>query len=76
MELALLYLLSAFSTLVHLHYGVCVVRQMCNHLGISAFTIAAQSSSSSSSRLIEASEKGNPEHELPLLEDSQSAEAE
>ena len=39
-ELSLLYGLSALATAVHLHYGACVVRQMCDHLRIEAFRIA------------------------------------
>ena len=39
-ELSLLYSLSAVATLVHLHYGACVVRQMCEHLRIEAFRIS------------------------------------
>ena len=38
-ELSLLYGLSALATAVHLHYGACVVRQMCDHLRIEAFRI-------------------------------------
>ena len=38
-ELSLLYGLSAAATAVHLHYGACVVRQMCEHLRIEAFRI-------------------------------------
>ncbi|XP_014674567.1 PREDICTED: ethanolaminephosphotransferase 1-like [Priapulus caudatus] len=38
-ETYMLYALTAAVTLCHLHYGVFVVRQMAQHLGISVFTI-------------------------------------
>ncbi|CAK1543549.1 unnamed protein product [Leptosia nina] len=38
-ELAMLYLLTAFAIAVHLHYGVCVVRQMCDHFKIKCFKV-------------------------------------
>lgn len=38
-ELALLYGLWVFSTLAHIHYGTCVVRQMCSHFHINCFSI-------------------------------------
>lgn len=38
-ELGMLYGLSLVATLVHVHYGVCVVRQMCDHLNIDCFRI-------------------------------------
>lgn len=38
-ELFLLYGLSLLATAVHLHYGACVVRQMCDHFRIEAFRI-------------------------------------
>lgn len=41
-ELLLLRLLTTFVILVHVHYGVCVVRQMCDHFNIGCFTIKRQ----------------------------------
>ena len=38
-ELALLYALTALTTMVHLHYVTCVVRQMCEYLKIDCFRI-------------------------------------
>ena len=38
-EIVVLYLLSLLFTIFHLHYGVCVVIQMCEHLKIEAFRI-------------------------------------
>lgn len=38
-EVVVLYLLSLLFTIFHLHYGVCVVIQMCEHLKIEAFRI-------------------------------------
>eukprot|EP00088_Acartia_fossae_P044104 TRINITY_DN4674_c0_g3_i1.p1 TRINITY_DN4674_c0_g3~~TRINITY_DN4674_c0_g3_i1.p1 ORF type:complete len:441 (-),score=61.47 TRINITY_DN4674_c0_g3_i1:253-1575(-) len=38
-ELFLLYSFTAFVTLWHLHYGVCVVREMSAHFGIKAFSL-------------------------------------
>ena len=38
-ELAVLYILAIIVTAMHLHYGVCVVIQMCDHLKIEAFRI-------------------------------------
>ena len=38
-ELAILYILTALLTASHLHYAVCVLIQMCQHLNISLFTI-------------------------------------
>ena len=40
-EMTVLYLLSLLFTLFHLHYGICVVIQMCDHLKIEAFRIKA-----------------------------------
>lgn len=39
LEAAVLYTLLPFSILAHVHYGVCVVRQMCQHFGVSCFTV-------------------------------------
>ncbi|XP_023343041.1 ethanolaminephosphotransferase 1 isoform X2 [Eurytemora carolleeae] len=41
-ELALLYSLTVVVTLIHLHYGVCVVREMCGHFRIHAFSITSK----------------------------------
>ncbi|XP_006819349.1 ethanolaminephosphotransferase 1-like [Saccoglossus kowalevskii] len=38
-ELYLTWALAIFLTIAHLHYGVCVVRQMCDHFNINCFTI-------------------------------------
>jgi ethanolaminephosphotransferase len=38
-ELSILYLLAIVFTVMHLHYGICVVIQMCRHLKIEAFRI-------------------------------------
>ncbi len=38
-ELALLYILFVLFTVMHLHYGVCVILQMCDHLKIEPFRI-------------------------------------
>ena len=38
-ELAIVYLLTLVLTLAHLHYAICVVIQMCQHLKISCFKI-------------------------------------
>ncbi|KAJ0171550.1 hypothetical protein K1T71_013100 [Dendrolimus kikuchii] len=39
LERSVLYTLSACAFLAHIHYGVCVVRQICNYLNISCFTV-------------------------------------
>jgi len=39
LELPLLYTLTIFTVLAHIHYGVCLVRQMCRHLHVSCFKI-------------------------------------
>jgi len=39
LELPVLYSLTIFTVLAHIHYGVCVVRQMCRHLHVSCFKI-------------------------------------
>jgi ethanolaminephosphotransferase len=38
-EHQLLTLLTAFVTLAHVHYGICVVRQMCQHFKINCFSL-------------------------------------
>jgi len=43
-ELAVLYSLTVFVLLAHLHYGACVVTQMCDHFGIRPFHIKPQGS--------------------------------
>uniref|UniRef100_A0A171A9W3 Ethanolaminephosphotransferase 1 n=1 Tax=Triatoma infestans TaxID=30076 RepID=A0A171A9W3_TRIIF len=40
LESLLLYLLWAFVTYAHIHYGTCVVRQLCGHFRIECFRIA------------------------------------
>ena len=39
-ELLLLRANGLLYTLLHLHYGVCVVRQMCDHFNINCFSLA------------------------------------
>ncbi|XP_046679620.1 ethanolaminephosphotransferase 1-like [Homalodisca vitripennis] len=39
LEISLLYALWALSTIAHIHYGTCVVRQMCRHFRICCFQI-------------------------------------
>ncbi|GLH04135.1 LOW QUALITY PROTEIN: Uncharacterized protein GBIM_09913 [Gryllus bimaculatus] len=39
LELALLYILTTLATIAHIHYGTCVVRQMCKHFRIDCFRI-------------------------------------
>jgi ethanolaminephosphotransferase len=39
-ELAILRLSAAIYTLAHLHYGICVVRQLCDHFNIMAFSLS------------------------------------
>ncbi|XP_023721455.1 ethanolaminephosphotransferase 1 isoform X2 [Cryptotermes secundus] len=36
-ELSMLYALAVITTVAHVHYGTCVVRQMCRHFRISCF---------------------------------------
>ncbi|XP_037090756.1 ethanolaminephosphotransferase 1-like [Pollicipes pollicipes] len=38
-EMAALWSLAVFVTIAHIHYGVCVVRQMCHHFNIPALTV-------------------------------------
>lgn len=40
-ESLLLYLLWAFATYTHIHYGTCVVRQLCGHFRIECFRIVS-----------------------------------
>ncbi|XP_013161492.1 PREDICTED: ethanolaminephosphotransferase 1-like [Papilio xuthus] len=42
-EVTLLYSLTALTVAAHLHYGACVVRQMCDHFRISCFHIKQRS---------------------------------
>jgi len=39
LEMTLLVAMTTAATLAHLHYGVCVVRQMCSHFNIRCFSI-------------------------------------
>ncbi|CAF3881954.1 unnamed protein product [Rotaria magnacalcarata] len=48
MEFSLLFLYNIFVILAHLHYAICVVRQICDHLKIFAFKIKDSSTQSSS----------------------------
>lgn len=38
-ELVLTYVLLVFVTIAHIHYGTCIVRQMCRHFNINCFSI-------------------------------------
>lgn len=38
-EVELLCLLTVVAIFAHVHYGVCVVRQMCRHFGIDCFSL-------------------------------------
>lgn len=38
-EVGILWAILLFSILAHIHYGICVVRQMCNHFNICAFSL-------------------------------------
>ncbi|CAH0403053.1 unnamed protein product [Chilo suppressalis] len=39
LEIAVLYIIFVLSLAAHIHYGVCVVRQMCRHFKIQCFTV-------------------------------------
>lgn len=39
LEITLLKMLTLLATFAHVHYGVCVVRQLCQHLNIQCFSI-------------------------------------
>ncbi|XP_059617247.1 ethanolaminephosphotransferase 1 isoform X2 [Phlebotomus argentipes] len=39
MELAVVYTITGISTAAHIHYGTCVVREMCHHFNIKCFQI-------------------------------------
>lgn len=41
-ELELLRCLTVFFVLAHIHYGVCITRQLCEHFKINCFTIKHQ----------------------------------
>ncbi|KAJ8976721.1 hypothetical protein NQ317_000153 [Molorchus minor] len=43
LELYLTYCLCLTATLAHIHYGTCVVRQMCHHFKVNCFTIKKES---------------------------------
>ncbi|ENN71378.1 hypothetical protein YQE_11925, partial [Dendroctonus ponderosae] len=43
LELYLLYALCLGTSIAHIHYGTCVVRQMCRHFKINCFTIGKRS---------------------------------
>jgi len=44
MEVFMLYLMAIIVTLQHVHYGICMVRQICNHLNIYCFVITSKPS--------------------------------
>lgn len=39
LEMFLLYFLCLFASIAHIHYGTCIVRQMCRHFRINCFSI-------------------------------------
>lgn len=41
-ELEILRVLTIFFILAHIHYGVCITRQLCDHFKINCFTIKNQ----------------------------------
>ncbi|XP_012257920.1 ethanolaminephosphotransferase 1-like [Athalia rosae] len=43
LEIETMYLVAILSLLAHIHYGACVVRQMCHHFRIHTFTIREHS---------------------------------
>uniref|UniRef100_UPI00358F90D1 ethanolaminephosphotransferase 1 isoform X3 n=1 Tax=Myxine glutinosa TaxID=7769 RepID=UPI00358F90D1 len=43
-EVQLLFALTTFVTLAHIHYGVCVVRQLCLHFRVRAFSLKKMNS--------------------------------
>lgn len=45
-ELLLLRLITLATTLFHIHYAICVVRQMCEHFGIYCFTLGKRQTKS------------------------------
>lgn len=45
-EVYTLYFMCVFVTIQHIHYGVCMVRQICNHLNIYCFVITSKPSPS------------------------------
>jgi len=63
-ELYIMYTLTAVVTLAHLHYGTCVVLEMCGHLGIRPLSISIGSSSSGPGTEYTAlPTKDSPEHD-------------
>jgi len=71
MEMAMVYALLLLVTLVHLHYVICVVIQMCEHLKIDCFRIPSSTSTSTPS------EDGKGDHRLLVSEsDCSSSEGE
>ncbi|XP_055685158.1 ethanolaminephosphotransferase 1 isoform X1 [Lutzomyia longipalpis] len=42
-ELAIVYIITGISTVAHIHYGTCVVREMCHHFNIKCFQISRHS---------------------------------
>ena len=42
LELFLLYIILLFTVSYHIHYGTCVVRQMCDHFDITCFRIRSK----------------------------------
>lgn len=69
-EQAVLYLLTALVTVVHVHYGTCVVLQMCEHFRIECFKIKGSSSSSSQDPRLLYTQVPQIIDEADLLDDS------
>jgi len=70
-ELAVLYILTALLTASHLHYAVCVLIQMCQHLNINLFTIKpkdeiSSQNGSTNNRRTNISDEGNEDKDRLL----------
>ena len=70
-ELVILYMLTALLTMCHLHYAVCVLSQLCQHLNITFFTIKPKDGTSSqngatNNRRIEIPDEGKEDNERLL----------
>uniref|UniRef100_A0A0K2UDT7 Ethanolaminephosphotransferase 1like [Megachile rotundata] n=1 Tax=Lepeophtheirus salmonis TaxID=72036 RepID=A0A0K2UDT7_LEPSM len=56
-HIPLLYLLTILLTVAHIHYGVCVVRQLCEYFDIQCFKIKNRSDTDDQQRLLSSSSK-------------------
>lgn len=65
-EVVALRLLALILTVAHVHYAVCVVQQMCDHLKINALTLAKREPESSRQHLLRDSNT-NTSSQLGLL---------